>query len=69
MIMKTKNNRNKEENPLTFRCPLDLKSLIDRKVVEKVLTNSTVDQLYKYTRTDLILDSIKQAHGFVVQED
>jgi hypothetical protein len=57
--------RNEDKRPITtFRSSQHLKKLMDRKVTEVVLQKSTIDNLYKYTRTDLILDSIKNWIGY-----
>lgn len=49
---------------MSFRCPDWLLKQIDRKIMEHVLRNSNDGKLFKYTRTDLIIDSIINWNSF-----
>jgi len=56
----------KKQNPVTtFRCPSWIKKMLDRKVAEVILNNSNINGMFKYTRTDLILESILHWNKFV----
>jgi hypothetical protein len=54
-------------DPISFRCPKWMRQQLDRKVAETVIGNSTHQSLYRYTRTDLILESLMKSNGFNLQ--
>jgi hypothetical protein len=56
------------DNPISFRCPEIIKRQIEKKIAQTVIGNSTDHSLYHFTRTDLILESLIKANGFIVQE-
>jgi len=57
-----------DKKPITtFRCPRWMRQIIDRKVMEQVINNSTNGTLFRYTRTDLILDAIRKCYD--IQDD
>ncbi|MBS1903250.1 MAG: hypothetical protein JSS75_06070 [Bacteroidetes bacterium] len=62
--MEEKYNQQLEKPITSFRCDQDLKEFIDRKVAEIVYEHSSRGRIYKYTRTDLILEAIKKYYGY-----
>lgn len=60
----------KESKPVyTFRCPIWMIDEIKKKVTKTVLNNSTEDTLFKYSRTDLILESLQKWNNFQKKEE
>lgn len=58
----------KQRPIVTFRSSQTFKDKLDQVVMETVINRSTNGKLYKYTRTDLILEAIKYCFG-ITDED
>ncbi|MBS1903247.1 MAG: hypothetical protein JSS75_06055 [Bacteroidetes bacterium] len=49
---------------ISFHCPGWLVAAIDKSIAKTVIANSTEDKLLKYTRSEMIIDSIIRANDF-----
>lgn len=49
---------------ISFHCPGWLVAAIDKRIAKTVIANSTEDKLHRYTRSEMIIDSIIRANGF-----
>jgi len=63
-MKKSKKNSEDKSPIITFRCPDWILKQIDERIAQNVMRKSSRVKLFKYTRTDLIIESLVKWNKF-----